>query len=54
MTGLEVGLLVGGTVPSSRAAPCATARGCPQFSGGGHHWHWIAPFGGRSGLRGHV
>ena len=35
----EVGLLVGGTVPSRRAAPYATACGCPQFSGGGHHGH---------------
>jgi hypothetical protein len=29
----EVGLLVGGTVPSRRAAPGATARGCPQLTG---------------------
>ena len=35
----EVGLLVGGTVPARRAAPGATARGGPQFSGGDHHWH---------------
>jgi hypothetical protein len=46
----EVYLLVGWTVPCDRATPFATARGCPQLSGGGHGWHGIPPFNGRFGM----